>query len=210
MDAVRELCDRAIWLDGGGVRADGGPDEVVSQYLRGFADGELAEIERGSRLRRGQRWGSHEVEITDVRFLDGQGREQAYFETGDPLQVEMHYVAHKRVENPVFGMALYAGDGTWISGSNTYSAGCDVGWVEGRGIVRYEVEALPLLEGSYLFSATAYDYSGVVHHAYDHHDKAFVIQLRRSERIRESLGFVHFECRWTHAAAHEIAGREGP
>jgi lipopolysaccharide transport system ATP-binding protein len=200
MDAVRELCDRAIWLDGGGVRAEGDPEQVVEQYLRGFADGELAQIERGKKLSRGQRWGSGEIEITDVRFLDAKGREQTCFVTGEPLQVEMHYVAYKRVENPVFGMALYAGDGTWINGSNTYSAGCDLGWVEGRGKVLYGVEALPLLEGSYLFSATAYDYRSVVHRAYDHLDKAFVIQLRRSEEIRESLGLVHFDCRWTHEA----------
>jgi len=198
MDAVRELCDRAIWLDGGGVRAEGGPDDVVSQYLRGFADGELDEIRRGRKLTRGQRWGSGEIEITDVCFLDAEGREQACFVTGEPLQVEMHYVAHKRIENPVFGMALYSGDGTWINGSNTYSAGCDVDWVEGAGRVVYRLASLPLLAGSYLFSATAYDYCGILHRAYDHLDKAFLVQVRCSDEVKESLGLVHFECSWDH------------
>jgi len=197
-DAVRELCDRAIWLDGGGVRAEGDPDDVASQYLRGFADGELDEVRRGRKLTRGQRWGSGEIEITDVRFLDAEGREQACFVTGESLQVEMHYVAHKRIENPVFGMALYSSDGTWINGSNTYSAGCDVTWVEGAGRVVYKLASLPLLEGGYLFSATAYDYRSIVHRAYDHLDKAFLIQVRRSDGVKESLGLVHFECSWAH------------
>jgi ABC-2 type transport system ATP-binding protein/lipopolysaccharide transport system ATP-binding protein len=198
MDAIRELCDRAIWLDGGGVQAEGEPEAVVSQYLRGFAEGDLAEIERGRKLARGQRWGSGEIEITDVRFLDEEGREQACFVTGEPLQVEMRYVAHKRVENPVFGMAFHSAEGAWINGSNTSTSGFPVGWVEGAGVVRYRLEELSLLEGSYLFTATAYDFSGEIPVAYDHLDKSFIVQLRSDREVRETLGMVYMPCCWEH------------
>ena len=36
---VRELCDRAGWLDGGRLRSVGDPDEVVDAYLAHVADG---------------------------------------------------------------------------------------------------------------------------------------------------------------------------
>lgn len=31
--SIKNLCDRAIWLDGGKLRMDGSPDEVTTQYL---------------------------------------------------------------------------------------------------------------------------------------------------------------------------------
>lgn len=33
MTAIRSLCSRVIWLDGGGVRRDGAPEDVVMEYL---------------------------------------------------------------------------------------------------------------------------------------------------------------------------------
>lgn len=33
MDLVRALCNRVVWMDHGRVKADGPPDEIISQYL---------------------------------------------------------------------------------------------------------------------------------------------------------------------------------
>ncbi len=198
MDKVREFCDRAIWLDGGGVCADGDPDWVVAQYLRGVSDGELDQLRQGKKLVRGQRWGSGEIEFIDVRFLGPDGMEKSCFVTGEPVCVRMRYVARKRIRRPVFGMALYASDGTWITGSNTYSSGCDVDWVDGEGQITYVIDSLPFLEGNYLYSATVYDYDGEVHQAYDHLDKAFLLQVRSHDEIKESLGFIHMPSQWAH------------
>ena len=199
MDAIREICDRAIWLDGGGVRAEGDPEQVVEQYLRGFADGELDRLSKGSKLVRGQRWGTGEIELTDVRFLDASGVEKTCFVTGEPLRVEMHYVAHKRIKNPVFGMAFHSSEGAWINGSNTGTAGYRIDWVEGGGEVTYCLDSILLLEGSYLFTATAYNFDGQVPEAYDHLDKAFVVQVQCSTQIKETLGMVYMPCHWEHA-----------
>jgi ABC-type polysaccharide/polyol phosphate transport system ATPase subunit len=34
MSAIKEICHRAIWLDGGEIRAEGEPERVVEEYLR--------------------------------------------------------------------------------------------------------------------------------------------------------------------------------
>lgn len=39
---VREYCDRAVWLDGGHVRADGPADDVLEQYHRAASQADLA------------------------------------------------------------------------------------------------------------------------------------------------------------------------
>jgi ABC-type polysaccharide/polyol phosphate transport system ATPase subunit len=33
LNAIKEICDRAIWLDGGEIRAEGEPEKVVDEYL---------------------------------------------------------------------------------------------------------------------------------------------------------------------------------
>lgn len=34
MPAVKEICDRVIWLDGGEIKSEGEPEKVVGEYLR--------------------------------------------------------------------------------------------------------------------------------------------------------------------------------
>jgi lipopolysaccharide transport system ATP-binding protein len=34
MSAIKDICHRAIWLDGGEIRAEGEPEKVVEEYLR--------------------------------------------------------------------------------------------------------------------------------------------------------------------------------
>lgn len=201
MEAVQEICHRVIWLDGGGVCADGDPQQVVKQYLRGFLDEGIDGSRRHRKPVRGQRWGSGEVELTGVRFLDQDGHERTWFTTGEPFSAEMSYVAHKRIDSPVFGMAFYSNEGVWINGSNTSTSSYQVGQVEGKGRIVYHLPSLPLLEGSYLFSAVVYDFSGRTPQAYDHWDKAFVIQMRPNKELKETLGMVYIPCVWDHQRA---------
>ena len=39
LDAILELCDRAVWIDSGTIRAQGSPHEVVGQYYRAVHGG---------------------------------------------------------------------------------------------------------------------------------------------------------------------------
>jgi ABC-type polysaccharide/polyol phosphate transport system ATPase subunit len=34
LPAIKEICNRAIWLDGGEIRGEGEPERVVEEYLR--------------------------------------------------------------------------------------------------------------------------------------------------------------------------------
>ncbi|WP_298817004.1 ABC transporter ATP-binding protein, partial [Chloroflexus sp.] len=109
LDVVRSLCDVAVWLDHGEMKAYGPASEVVDAYLAAVNEREREEFEQqrdkvdeewGQRMRRGTR----EVEITRVQLLDRYGNERITFRTHDPLTIRIHYVAHQRIERPVFGV----------------------------------------------------------------------------------------------------------
>lgn len=208
---VRAMCDRALWLDRGRIRGDGPVELVLEQYMAevqlqdeaSLLSEELA-VGRGDvtdeagkvRARHGskQRWGTREAEIVRVQLLDGQEREQRIFETGSKLIVRLHFTASQSIENPQFGLALHHADGFHISGPNTVFSGLDIPAIEGSGQIDYVVESLPLLEGTYLLSASLYDHEGA--QAYDHHHQAYRFRVRPSAATGEEYGSIHIQSSW--------------
>ena len=225
LDSVRNLCTSAIWLDHGVLKAAGDPVSTIDAYLRqtnaqeyerlqrerlaAEREQQLAEEEIGGEIREPEpsteepsaplnRWGSREIEITRVMFLDAQGHEASAFQTGDPLTIRVYYDAHEPVDDPVFGLAIHHASGFHINGPNTRFGGLSLGRVRGRGYVDYTIDELPLLSGSYVLTAAIYDTT--MAHPFDHHERmySFVVQ---TSAIAERWGSVHIPARWSWKAA---------
>jgi len=210
---VRELCSRAIWLDDGMIRAEGVVDAVLEAYMTEVrADDKQALVKAESALQgpRSQaqagttwRWGTREGELVGVQFLDDTGEERRTFKTGDKFVVRIRFVAHERIVNPQFGLALYHANGFHINGPNSVFSGLEIEAIEGPGTIDYVVESLPLLEGSYLVSIGLYDHKGV--HAYDHHHQVYVFRVSQNDAIQERYGSVLIPSSWHMGAAGEEA-----
>jgi lipopolysaccharide transport system ATP-binding protein len=195
LETVRALCDQAIWLDHGVVRAGGAVGPVVDQYLE---DVNRREQERLASAHSGNagdptRRGSREVEIVDVELLGPGGQPCSVFRTHEPITVRMRYVAHTRVARPVFGVALYHEGGLWLSGPNTRFDGLEIPEVHGPGTVDYVIDALPLLNGRYLLSVAVYD--DAMLHPYDHHERRYRIVVQGAG-VREHYGIIAVPGRW--------------
>ena len=50
------------------------------------------------------RWGSREVEITDVALLDRDGQPSFVFHSGDPMSIRLKVRAHAPTDDFVFGV----------------------------------------------------------------------------------------------------------
>ena len=107
--------------------------------------------------------------------------------------VRMHYFARERVELPVFGLAIHHISGFHINGPNTRFAGLRIPYVEGEGVVEYRIPHLPLMEGTYLLTVAAYDWS--MTHPYDHHEKKYRFRVV-TRRIREKYGVFYIPSEW--------------
>lgn len=191
METVKQMCSRAIWLAQGQVITDGRPEAVVERYLSQALP--YREVTSAEAAMAGARWGTREVEITHVAFLDPAGRECNAAVAGGPLHVRVEFTAHRRVERPVFGLALYRNDGVHVNGPNTRLAGLTIPAVEGPGTVEYHVEQLPLLPGAYTLSVAVHDWEGL--HAYDHWHQAFPLVVEPGV-AKEVYGLVWMPARW--------------
>lgn len=194
LEAVRNLCTSAIWLENGVIQESGTTDRVIDCYLDNVTAVTEARLSREQRIGDNEnRWGSGEVEITNVRFLDGQGKERRAFKTGERMVVRLRYHAHTEIRQPVFGLAIYSSDGVQINGPNTKFSDYTVESVEGTGEIDYIVDMLPLLKGNYELSVAVHDQDGL--HAYDHQHRMHTFIVQRGA-VKERYGMIYIPCQW--------------
>ncbi|CAG0995446.1 Teichoic acids export ATP-binding protein TagH [Anaerolineae bacterium] len=189
-DAVRAMCDRAVWLDHGCVVADGVADVVVDQYLGRepvLAEASLAVSPPMPRQR---------IDITRVRLLDVNGQEQTVFAIGDPLVLEIGYCANMPTPDAAFGMAIYREDGVHITGPNTALANFALPTLNGRGAVTFSIPHLPLLEGLYHIVVSAHRRER--EEIYAHHRRRYSFRVADEKGIRERHGLITVRGEWAH------------
>jgi lipopolysaccharide transport system ATP-binding protein len=143
----------------------------------------------------GSRWTTGDVELTGVKFLDPLGMESTLFQTGEPLTIRVSYRAGKRVEQPVFGLALYTQNGTHLNGPNTRFSGLEIPFIEGTGYVDYHIDELPLLTGTYdvTVAVTASDLTDVL----DHQHRAYSFTVQPTPGLPERWGLLYMPATWT-------------
>ncbi len=198
LEVVRALCDVAVWLDHGVMRASGPSGAVIDAYL---ADVNRHERERLAAAKGDEvpsedssfRRGSHELEITRVQLLDEFATEPAVFQSHAPLTVRMHYLAHAPIIGPVFGIGIHHESGAWLVGPNTGFDEFRIPQVVGEGYVDYRIPALPLLGGSYRVSVAAVDTTQT--HVYDIHDRHYPLVVQSSS-MRERYGMLSIPGSW--------------
>jgi ABC-type multidrug transport system ATPase subunit len=203
---VRELCRDAMWLEDGAVEAYGSADDVLEAYHASVVAHEearfAAEHEQAPPVTpsEGDRWGSREVEIVGVDLLDENGAPVHLVTPGSQMTVRVRYEAHETIEEPVFGLAIHRNDGLHVNGPNTLDAGLEIERIAGRGFILYRIPSLPLLSGTYELSASCYDRSCT--HPFDHHHRAYPFRVRAGS-VREQLGLVWVDARWSHESSHD-------
>jgi lipopolysaccharide transport system ATP-binding protein len=213
LNAIQSICQRAIWLEAGLVQSAGQPTDVVMDYTRDqvrreehaqrerqfqeraqqqAAGAVTSAIDEDTSINEPGRWGSGKVKITRVELCDASGQETFAFASGEPLAVRLHYTAPRRVQQPVFGLAVYHESGAHISGPNTQFGGLDIPAVEGPGTITYRVPCLPLLEGRYRLSVAVID--GGDNETLDYHDRLYDFQVYPNSN--ERYGFVTLGGAW--------------
>jgi ABC-type polysaccharide/polyol phosphate transport system ATPase subunit len=96
--SVQELCSRCVLLDGGKIRADGPPPEIVNLYLdRTVASGarELGEAGAG-----------RSVVVRSVALIDEKGDVEQTPRCDRPLQIRVEVELHERIRDLDIGFYL--------------------------------------------------------------------------------------------------------
>jgi hypothetical protein len=118
-------------------------------------EGSAEEAAQSGRYEAG-RWGSRDVEITAVRLLDSSGQDRRVFAPGEKVTVAMSVRAAQPVTDFVFGVGLFSSAGVNIYGTNTGIEEIEPRRLSGDGEVRFVLDELRLVEGTYLLDLAAH------------------------------------------------------
>jgi ABC-type polysaccharide/polyol phosphate transport system ATPase subunit len=225
LNLIERFCDEALWLDNGHAMSHGDPKRVVGAYLTKVEESEeklLAQttaraVESASRGTAGQdgqdsaeqpadptsnmfqategRWGSREVEITDVAFLDGEGQPSFVFHSGDPIAVRVKLRAAQPVADFVFGFGLFNADGVCCYGTNTYLEELNPQSLSGEAEATFAIESLDLVEGTYKVDIAVHKIDGF---PYDYHRLLYTFRVK--SRIHD-VGIYRPRHQWTFSPA---------
>src|SRR5207245_9696336 len=91
------------------------------------------------------------------RPLNRRGEPVRVLEVGDPLALEIPYCVRRRLDKPIFSVALYRNDGVCLYGTSTRLDHVAVPPLLGDGVVRFDYRGLPLLAGTYRLSVGVFD-----------------------------------------------------
>jgi ABC-type polysaccharide/polyol phosphate transport system ATPase subunit len=170
LDQVRNLCDRALWLDRGEVLQVGDPVRVVDSYLQQVAgapptpfiraDFEDIEPAQPKDALEEERWGSGEVVLKRVALADPEGRDLVALGAGTPVAIEMDVEVRVAQTDFVFGIGIYHADGTCVYGTNTELEGLMPDQLDRDGRVRFVMPSLDLVAGSYRIDAAVHTRNG--------------------------------------------------
>ena len=197
LNSIESICGRAFLIKEGRLAADGPPTEIINLYRQSISPllPALSEIvqETKSEGDTSNRLGSGEVRIKEVRFYNSSGVETDLFNTGDILRVKIEYFSSKRIDKPVFGVAIHSENGIHISGPNTKFSGFNIDFIEGEGALEYIIKSLSLLGGSYYFTAAIFDYTCT--HPYDYWEKCCQFNVSNGN-IKERYGIFYIPSEW--------------
>lgn len=87
LESVISLCRRTIWLDQGAIRADGEPEQIVSDYLA-HTRKQVAQTDIAQRT---DRRGEGGIVISKIEVFDNSGVESNAFGVGDSMDLKFHY-----------------------------------------------------------------------------------------------------------------------
>ena len=202
LNQVQRLCQRAIWMEHGAVRADGEAEAVIGLYLDAANQADLLRRTPTVKLdsEHKQRWGTFQAEIAAVEFLDRQNQLRQLFAQGDFFRVRIHYRTQTPLIEPAFGLAIYRSDGLHINGPNTVADGLSIPSIDGCGHVDYTIEQLPLAPGRYELTVAIYNHDSTL--AHDHQHRMYEFQVQDRRLMREE-GLVHLPAVWRHVADEE-------
>jgi ABC-type polysaccharide/polyol phosphate transport system ATPase subunit len=137
------------------------------------------------------RWGSREVEITDVAFLDSGGQPSFVFHSGDPIAVRVKVKAAQPVDDFVFGIGLFNADGVCCYGTNTYLEELNPQRLTGEAEATFAIDSLELVEGTYKLDIAVHKIDGF---PYDYHRLLYTFRVK--SRIHD-VGIYRPRHHWT-------------
>jgi ABC-2 type transport system ATP-binding protein len=185
MSAIKRFCDRVLIIDKGKQITITDPDEAERIYNDlnvKTADAELQETISN------KRWGSREVEVSDVEIRNHKGQKNKPLSTGEEAIFTIHLKNHlPETTDLLAGLAFFNQSGVRIAGPNSKG----VKLTTKNNIISLHIKQLSLAAGDYELTAGIFDEK--TGEQYDVRDRGFKFTVYGEDSI---FGVTKFFGTW--------------
>ena len=185
-EVAATVCDRAVWIHEGMVKADGPSADVIQDYNRFvFEDLFLGEPKHTrheiNAFLQFSRFGAGGASIRNVKLMDAQGQLVKAVSSGDELRIEFDVMCTTRpgkaavyllLERPFQSVSFY--------GSTDRGVAIDL--VTGINSIQMRLPALPLREGIY-YASVAIGAPHDTNMVYDCHQKVYTFAVHETHPV---------------------------
>jgi lipopolysaccharide transport system ATP-binding protein len=191
MDAILKLCPRTIWIDQGGVRADGPTERVVNNYIE-ESIGRSRSIDFNTLSGRFDRQGGGRLRLTGVELRDGKGQPIMAAILGQDLQIALGFQAHEDLEKVTAKLYLKNKYNRAVLILSTHYNNLSFQTGQTRGELLCHVPRFPLAPENYLVDIEISSAQG----GEDHIREAFSIEVLEGDffRVGRYLRAGEFYC----------------
>jgi lipopolysaccharide transport system ATP-binding protein len=173
MQLIRNTCDRVLWLDKGRIVDEGNVYEVCDRYEQ-----ELLRRSRDDhRLQERRRVMNYDasVRLSSVTFVDASGAPVERTAAGEALHVRVGFKTDRRVDRPIFTLALSNAAGTVIFETYSNREQVDVPALQGEGSFTVSFAPLPLKPDVYFLSVMVSE--NELLNKLEWHEKSYSVQV---------------------------------
>ncbi|MCX7964158.1 MAG: ABC transporter ATP-binding protein [Candidatus Sumerlaea chitinivorans] len=147
------VCERAIWLEGGGIREDGPASVVARHYSESIVKRLCADAPSNVSLEvialvPNVRLGSGEIIIQSVKLLNWRGERVHVFKHGEPWKLEIEADARVEMDNIAVVVQIDLPNRT-VAKFYSHQEGPPLRLTRGRWCIRMTFPAMHLYEGTY-------------------------------------------------------------
>ena len=121
------------------------------------------------------RWGSREIEITDVQLTGPDGAPGHVFHSGQPLTVRIALRSPIANEDFVIGLGIFNAEGVCCYGTNTNIEELKAVRILGDAEVSFTIDSLDLVEGTYKLDVAIHKLDG---YPYDYHRLLYTFRVK--------------------------------
>ncbi len=179
---IREYTNRCAYLNHGKERFIGSSEEGISLYMRDILELKSKQ-EKKSNTPGFVR--SSQSQLLPVKFLDAQGRQIDFLESGQELNILFECVLDKEVQNPVFGVNFYDNAGFMYCVNSSYEGFSIPDAINGHVRIKIQIPHLHLPMNNYLVSTIIAE--GNPDNLLDWHDREYRFVVGRAENARGSI-----------------------
>lgn len=115
LSTLQMICDRAIWIEGGEIRATGDPVEITQEF-HAFMMGQDG---KDKHIRRQTTVPQHSTEHAEFLTFKLRHIGEAVFEGGEDIPIDFSLRAKTDLPNTVYAISVYRKDGTWMIGQSS-------------------------------------------------------------------------------------------